>query len=193
MAASSIDRHDTHSTTAQTGSWSTKRIAITALFCAAAAICTLFIEFPLIPGVTWLKYDPSGVVALTASFAFGPAVGAVVSILPNLVHLATSSGIYGTIMAILATFSLVMPAALIYSRNRTLRGAIIGMAVGAIVSVAACMVGNLIVTPFYTGMPLESVIELIVPALLPFNVLKVVVNCVITGLIYKPVTKALAD
>ena len=77
--SSSSNRHDAHSTTEQGSGWSTKRIAITALFCAVAAICTLFLEFPILPGVTFLQYDPSAIVALIAGFAFGPATGAVVS------------------------------------------------------------------------------------------------------------------
>ena len=138
---SNATRHDTHSTTASSG-WSTRRIAITALFCAVAAICTLFIEFPIIPGVTFLKYDPSAIVALIAGFAFGPATGAIVSILPYLVHLATQSGIYGTFMAIIATLSLVLPASLVYQRNTTMRGAITGMVVGAVVCLVCCILAT---------------------------------------------------
>lgn len=193
MAASSLSRHDTHSTTDQGSGWSTKRIAVTALFCALAAIATLFLEFPIIPGVQWLQYDPSGIVALIAGFAFGPATGAVVSVLPYLVHLATASGIYGTVMAILATLSLVLPASLVYRRNTTLKGAIAGMAVGAVVCLAACNLGNLLITPFYAGMPVDAVVALIVPALLPFNLAKIAINCVVTALIYKPVSKALGN
>jgi riboflavin transporter FmnP len=115
----------------------------------------------------------------------------VVSVIPYLVHVATTSGVYGIIMAVLATFSLVMPASLIYRRQRTMRGAVLGLVVGGIVCLAACIVGNLIVTPFYTGMPLEAVIGLIVPALLPFNLIKIVANCVVFMLIMKPVFKAM--
>lgn len=190
--ATATSHHDTHSTTAQ-GGWSTKRIAVTALFCALAAVCTLFIEIPLLPGVPWLQYDPSGIVALVAGLAFGPAVGATVSIISYLPHIATASGFWGMVMAILATFSLVMPASLIYQKHTTMKGAIAGMVAGAIVSVLCCIVGNLIVTPIYAGMTTEQVAALIVPALLPFNVAKVLINCVVCGLIYKPVTKALAD
>lgn len=190
--ATATSHHDTHSTTAQ-GGWSTKRIAVTALFCALAAVCTLFIEIPLLPGVPWLQYDPSGIVALVAGLAFGPAVGATVSIISYLPHIATASGFWGMVMAMLATFSLVMPASLIYQKHTTMKGAIAGMVVGAIVSVLCCIVGNLIVTPIYAGMTTEQVAALIVPALLPFNVAKVLINCVVCGLIYKPVTKALAD
>lgn len=190
--ATATSHHDTHSTTAQ-GGWSTKRIAVTALFCALAAVCTLFIEIPLLPGVPWLQYDPSGIVALVAGLAFGPAVGATVSIISYLPHIATASGFWGMVMAMLATFSLVMPASLIYQKHTTMKGAIAGMVAGAIVSVLCCIVGNLIVTPIYAGMTTEQVAALIVPALLPFNVAKVLINCVVCGLIYKPVTKALTD
>ena len=139
-------RNASHSTHAASG-WDTRRIAVTALLCAMAAVCTLLLEFPILPGVTWLKYDPSGIVALIAGFAFGPATGAVVSVIPYLVHVATASGVYGMIMAILATFSLVMPASLIYRRQCTMRGAVLGLVVGGLVCLAACIVGNLIVTP----------------------------------------------
>lgn len=192
-STSSINRHDSHSTTAQANGWSTKRIAVTALFCALAAICTLFIQFPLLPAAPWLMYDPSGIVALVAGFAFGPAVAAVVSILPYLVHLGTSGGFYGMIMAMLATFALAVPAALVYRRNTTRKGSIIGMVVGAVICLVATIVANIFITPLYSGMPVDAVIALIVPVLIPFNVIKIAVNCVITALIYKPITKALAD
>jgi len=183
-------RRDAHSTTNSDG-WSTKRIAVTALFCAVAAISTLFIEFPILPGVTFLKYDPSAIAALIAGFAFGPSTGAVVSILPYLVHLATESGIYGTFMAIVATLSLVLPASIVYQRSTTMRGAITGLIIGGVVCLACCILANIVVTPIYMGAPREAVIEMIVPVLIPFNVLKIVINCVVTALVYKPISKAI--
>ncbi|MBQ9317463.1 MAG: ECF transporter S component [Atopobiaceae bacterium] len=192
MATISSSRHDTHATTA-TGGWSTKRIATTALFCAVAAIATLFLEFPILPGVTFLKYDPSAIVALVAGFAFGPSTGVLVSVLPYLVHLATQSGVYGALMAIIATLSLVLPASLVYQRNTSFKGAITGMVVGGVVCLAVVIAANIVITPLYMGAPRETVIGMIVPALLPFNLLKVVINCVVTALVYKPLSKALQD
>ena len=190
MAAEST-RHDTHSTTTG-GGWSTKRIAVTALFCAVSAICTLFIEFPIIPGVTFLKYDPSAIVAMIAGFAFGPATGAIVSIIPYLVHLATESGIYGCLMAIMACFTLVVPASIIYQRNTTFKGAIIGMVVGAVCCIVSALIANMIVTPIYMGATMEEVMAMI-PLLLIFNGVKILINCVITALVYKPISKALEN
>ena len=190
---SSTSRHDSHSTTAQGSGWSTKRIAITALFCAVAAISTLFLEFPILPGVTFLKYDPSAIVALIAGFAFGPATGVIVSTVSYLPHIATSSGIYGMIMAIIATLSLVLPASLVYKRNTTFKGALIGMAVGAVVCLACCIGANIVITPIFMGAPTQTVIDMIVPTLLPFNLVKIAINCAATALVYKPVTKALGN
>ena len=185
-------RRDAHSTTNSDG-WSTKRIAVTALFCAVAAISTLFIEFPILPGVTFLKYDPSAIAALIAGFAFGPSTGAVVSILPYLVHLATQSGMYGAFMAIVATLSLVLPASIVYQRKTSFAGAVAGMAIGAIICLVTVIVANIIVTPLYMGAPRETVIGMIVPVLLPFNVIKIAINCVVTALVYKPLSMALQD
>ena len=191
--SSSTNRHDAHSTTAQGSGWSTKRIAITALLCAVAAICTLFLEFPILPGVTFLKYDPSAIIALIAGFAFGPATGVVVSTVSYLPHIATQSGLYGMVMAIIATLSLVLPASLVYRRNTTFKGALIGMGIGAIVCLICCIAANIVITPIYMGAPTQTVIDMIVPALLPFNAAKIAINCVACALIYKPVTKALGN
>lgn len=191
-AANTSQRHDAHSTVEQ-GAWSTKRIAITALFCAVASVATLFVEFPLLPGVSFLKYDPSAIVALIAGFAFGPATGAVVSVIPYLPHLATSGGIYGMVMAIIATITLVLPASLIYQRNTSMKGAVVGLIVGAICSLIATILANLFITPLYMGAPREAVIAMIVPTLIPFNLIKLAINCVVCALIYKPVSKALGN
>jgi riboflavin transporter FmnP len=79
----------------------------------------------------------------------------------------------------------------VYQRNTSFRGAIIGMAIGAVVCLATVIIANIIVTPLYMGAPRETVIGMIVPVLLPFNVLKIALNCVITAFVYKPISKAL--
>ena len=162
-----------HSTgVADSGRWSTKRIAMYALFVALAMAVSL-IEFPIIPGVQWLKYDPSGIVCLVAVFAFGPSAAVIVSVL-GFVALALS-----------------VPASLIYRRNKTRKGALLGIVVGAIIALAAAIVGNIIVTPFYAHMTTAQVVALIIPALLPFNALKFTIHGVVTFLVYKPISNLL--
>ena len=72
-----------------------------------------------------------------------------------------------------------------------MRGAITGLVVGGVICLACCILANIVVTPIYMGAPREAVVAMIVPTLLPFNVLKIALNCVITALVYKPISKAL--
>lgn len=185
--AASTHSHDTHSTTAG-GSWSTRRIATTALFCALAFVLT-FVEFPIFPPAPWLMYDPSGIVAFVAALTFGPSTGAIVVILPWVLKTLFSFNPWGHLMAIVAGVALCVPAAIIVRRMGGTRGLAVGMIVGAVAALAACIVGNIIVTPLYTAMPTSEVIAMIVPVLLPFNALKIVINCVVTALIQKPVSQ----
>lgn len=190
IASESMTRPDSaHSTgVADSGRWSTKRIAMYALF-VALSMAVSFVEFPIVPGVEWLKYDPSGIVSLVAGFAYGPAAAVIVSVLGFLPHLFTNP--WGTLMAVLVALALSVPAALIYRRNKTRKGAVIGIIVGAIAALAVAIVGNMIVTPFYAHMTTAQVVALIVPALLPFNALKFTIHGVVTFLIYKPISNLL--
>ena len=188
--AASTHSHDTHSTTAG-GSWSTRRIATTALFCALAFVLT-FVEFPIFPPAPWLMYDPSGIVAFVAALTFGPSTGAIVVILPWVLKTLFSFNPWGHLMAIVAGVALCVPAAVISRRLGGTRGLVVGTLVGAAAALAACIVGNIIVTPLYTAMPTSEVIAMIVPVLLPFNALKIVINCVVTGLIQKPVSQMIS-
>lgn len=185
-SASSASTHATG--VADSGRWSTRRIAVYALF-VALSMAVSFIEFPLIPGVPWLKYDPSGIVCLVAGFAYGPAAAVLVSVLGFVPHVFADP--WGSLMAIAVALAMSVPAALIYHRLRTRRGALIGIIAGAVVALVVAIIGNLLVTPIYADMTVEQVAAMIVPALLPFNLAKLAVHGVVTFLIYKPISNLL--
>ena len=185
-SASSASTHATG--VADSGRWSTRRIAVYALF-VALSMAVSFIEFPLIPGVPWLKYDPSGIVCLVAGFAYGPAAAVLVSVLGFVPHVFADP--WGSLMAIAVALAMSVPAALVYRRLRTRRGALIGIIAGAVVALTVAIIGNLLVTPIYADMTVEQVAAMIVPALLPFNLAKLAVHGVVTFLIYKPISNLL--
>ena len=185
-SASSASTHATG--VADSGRWSTRRIAVYALF-VALSMAVSFIEFPLIPGVPWLKYDPSGIVCLVAGFAYGPAAAVLVSVLGFVPHVFADP--WGSLMAIAVALAMSVPAALVYRRLRTRRGALIGIIAGAVVALVVAIIGNLLVTPIYADMTVEQVAAMIIPALLPFNLAKLAVHGVVTFLIYKPISNLL--
>ncbi len=189
MAAnSSRMSHDTHSTTSSAGGWSTRKIAVTAFFCALSFVLT-YVEIPIFPPAAWLTYDPSGIVSFVAALAYGPAMGALVTVITWVMRLIFTFNPYGDLMAILATVTLVVPASIVYRRDPSTKSMVVGMVVGAVCSLAACIVGNIIVTPLYTAVSTADVIAMIVPILIPFNAIKIAINCVVTALVAKPVMK----
>lgn len=67
----------------------------------------------------------------------------------------------------------------------------IGLASGWLITVIVMLLWNYLVTPLYMGYPREAVVELLLPAFLPFNLLKGGLNASITFLLYKPIVTAL--
>ena len=172
---------------ANTNVWGTRQLVTMALMCAIGVVLS-FIEFPLLPGVTWLKCDVSSMPAMVCGFAFGPAAGFAVGAVEAVLHGLLMADFSGALMNIMVVAGLVIPSALVYKRIHSWRGAVIGLVVAVIAAVIMAILGNLIVTPMYLGVPLQAVIDMIIPILVPFNLLKGAINAVLTLVIYKSVS-----
>ena len=170
-----------------TNVWSTKQMVIMALMCAIGALLS-FVEFPLLPGVTWLKFDASNMPAMVVGFGFGPGAGVAVGIVIASIHGLLMADFTGALMNILCVTCFVLPAALMYHKKRTYPVAIAGLVLSIIAATLAAIVGNLILTPMWLGVPLDAVIAMIIPILIPFNLLKGLINAVLTLIIYKSIS-----
>lgn len=173
--------------TANTNIWSTRQLVTMALMCAIAALLS-FIEFPLLPGVTWLKFDASNMPAMVAGFAYGPAGGIAVGIITAIIHGLLMADFTGALMNIMVVACFVLPAALIYKKMHTFTGAIIGLVFSIIAGVIGAIIGNLLLTPSWLGVPFDAVVALIIPVLIPFNIIKGLINAVLTFIIYKSIS-----
>ena len=81
---------------------------------------------------------------LISSFAYGPLLGVFEIILKTLIKLPmTSSLCVGELGDMLYSFALIIPAALIYKKNRTFKGAAIGLAVGVLANLVMTSIVNL--------------------------------------------------
>ena len=173
----------------------TKKMTTIALLCALSYIAMFVSRFlpPLFAAFPFLKYDPKDAVIVIGGFLYGPATVFVISLAVSLIEMTTVSGthIIGCLMNIASTCAFACTASVIYQRFRSLRGGSACLALGTVCAVAAMMVLNYFLTPIYTGMPRETVASLLVPAILPFNIIKCVLNSALVMLIYKPVVKIL--
>ena len=166
-----------------------KRLTAVAMFCALAYVCTLVIHLP----VQFLTLDVKDSLIVLCSLLFGPMAGAVIALLVPLLEFITisSTGVYGLIMNVLSSLTFSLVAGVIYRYKRTITGAVIGL-ISAVFSVTAVMLlANLFITPHFMGAPREAVVALILPLLLPFNLVKAVLNAAIVLLLYKPLSQIL--
>jgi len=174
----------------------------------AVSFLLMFFDFsvPLMP--PFIKMDLSDMPALVTAFSIGPAGGATVCLIKNLLHLMrTSTGGVGELANLILSVAFVVPAGIIYARSKTRATALVSALAGAAISALVSLPANYFITyPFYMNfMPLEAILDayrLINPnirslpeALLKFNVPFTFVKCLfsvaITFLIYKKLSPVL--
>ncbi|HZK22044.1 MAG TPA: ECF transporter S component [Oscillospiraceae bacterium] len=158
-----------------------------------SAFAFMAVAFGRIPGVLFLSYEPKDVIITIGGFLFGPFASVLISVIVSFLEMVTisSTGIIGFFMNVLATCSFATTASLIYKKKRTIKGAAMGLLTGVITATAIMLLWNFIVTPIFMHIPREDVVKLLVPAILPFNLLKGGINTALTMLLYKPISSAL--
>ena len=168
----------------------TKKLTTIGMLCTLAYAATVVGRIPL---VLFLRYDPKDIIIVIGGFIFGPITSFAVTVIVSVVQMITVSGtgILGCIMNIISSCSFACTAAFIYKRKHKLSGAILGLFCGWVCQVASMMLWNYLIAPIYMGYPREAIVELLIPAFLPFNLIKGGLNTAVTMLIYKPVVIAL--
>lgn len=163
-----------------------------AMLAAISLALVLLIRIPF-PPAPFLVYDPADVPIIISGFAFGPLSGIAITVVVSFVQafFLAGDGIIGFFMHVVATGSYVLVAGLIYRGHKTKKMAVAALVAGTITWVITMIGWNLIVTPFYMGVPVKAVIAMILPILLPFNLLKAGINSIIIFLIYKPIARLL--
>lgn len=169
---------------------SVKKLVLLAML---AAVSYMIVALVRVPVVLFLKYEPKDVVITIGGFLLGPLASFVVSAVVSLLEMVTVSetGPIGCLMNLLSTCAFSCTAAFIYKHKRTLGGAVAGLAVGSMLMVAVMLLWNWLVTPLYMGVERYVVESLLLPAFLPFNLLKAGLNSAFVLFLYKPLVTAL--
>ena len=165
-----------------------------AMFAALSIVLVVLIHFPFpfLPGAQFLEYDPADVPILIGTFAFGPVAGLLLTLVVSLVQgltVSAGSGPWGILMHFVATGSMAAVAGLIYKKFHSFKGAIAALAFGALTMTVVMIPLNLLITPIYTGASVQIVAGMLLPAIIPFNAIKSVINCLITFIVYKHITR----
>ncbi len=167
----------------------TTKLVKMGMLSAISLVLVLLIRIPF-PPAPFLVYDPADIPILISGFAFGPLAGLMIAGVVSFLQAFAlgGDGILGFLMHIIATGSFVIVSGLIYKKSHTRKGAVIALVLGSLVSIGFMIGWNLIITPIYMGVPRVAVIAMIIPVLLPFNLLKCVVNSLVTFILYKRIS-----
>ena len=184
--------------------FSTSNLTRMALLAAMASVLFL-VEIPV---VAFYKLDLSNVPVLLGAFAMGPVPGLIILGLKSLIGLlhSSSAGV-GELADFIMGAALVIPAGLLYHREKTRKNALLGMAAGTVCMIAVSVMANkFIMLPFYMGayhMDMQGILnyagvagidsewKLLLLITGPFTLLKGVVLSLVTGAIYKPLSPLL--
>ncbi len=168
----------------------TQQLTRLAIFAAMAYIVMLVGRVPV---YQFLSYDPKDVILTIAGFAFGPIAAVSVTVVVSLIEMLvnSSTGIIGFIMNVIASCGFACVAAAVYKKTHSLKGAVIGLALGCVAMTLLMLLWNYLITPFYMGIPRADVASLLIPVFLPFNLLKSAINSGFVLLLYKPVRRIL--
>ena len=170
-----------------TNRWSTKQLVTMALMCAIAILLS-FVEFPIIPAASFLKLDVALVPSTVVGFAYGPGPGVLVGIVCAVAHATITGNWVGALMNSIMAVAFILPATAIYARSRTFKNAMIGLVVSIVVLVVTAVIANLVIDPIFYGYPFDAVLGLVVPAIIPFNIIKGVVVSLLTAIVYKSIS-----
>ena len=184
-------------------SFDTKKMVSVALLSATAFVFMTYVKFP-VKYLGFLEFEVSDVPAVIGGLAYGPLVGVAIVLLKNLLHLfITSTAGVGELANFLVMAAYVVPIAALRKRNNKVIGFVAGT-VGLIV--VGVLVNTFITVPFYlkvfggemvynmvgaTIPSIDSVWELVLIGITPFNLVKGIVVSLVGYYAWKAFRKVL--
>ena len=191
------------------GGLNTKQMALCGLMGGLCAALMMF-RFPLPFMPPFLSFDFAGLVEMIGGFTMGPLAAVAIILVKVLIQAltqGTSSAWTGEIQNIILSCAYVLPAVLIYNRNKSKKTALFGMITGTILCAIVAIFTNLyIIIPFYasfSGLTLDKILamcmavnpllsnkwSLALLGIVPFNLIKNGILSLLTFLVYKKISR----
>jgi riboflavin transporter FmnP len=156
-------------------------LALTGMLAAAGYVLQLF-EFPLLPAAAFLKFDFGDVAVAVAGWAMGPAAAVLTAVVKGILWALIGRGTDGWVGAGMNTITVIafaLPIALL-ARSRKSWVMVVAVVLSVPVMTAVMAGVNLVVDPAYFKLPLAAVKTMVATAIIPFNLLRGVINGVAT-------------
>lgn len=173
------------------------RIAYMALFTALSFVLYLpWLEFYIIPAVSFLKVDFSNTFVLIAGFSLGPVAGIIVSVLKEVLHIISgfsSTGGVGELANIIVTLPFILIPTIGYKYKKGIKWVLIFIALGCLAQVIWSFPVNWLLNfPVFIGfnweLGMSAYIKVWYWAML-FNLVKCVMIAAASMLLYKQISR----
>ena len=181
-----------------------KNMVLVSILGAISGVLMLF-KFPLPIAPTFMKMDFSDSVLIIGGFLTGPVYSLIMIFIKWIVKLiitSTSTAYAGELSGLILNISFILPMSYFYSKNKTKKTAIILMIIFSITTSLVAIFtnvymifplyglsGNAIVGPFKVLFPfVDSVWQVMLISILPFNLMKIAINSIIALVLYKKVS-----
>ena len=184
----------------------TREITMIGIQSALTVILYYFLKFNLPFFPPWLDIQFSELPALITTFAYGPYAGSLVILVRFIMKLPASitAGV-GEAADLILGVALVVITGYIYSKHRTIKGALVGVSIGVgFCTVLACVLNWLVLIPAYVHLAHFSMEALagmmkylgnvtvdnfmlfyIFAGVLPFNIFRYILVALLTFVLYK--------
>lgn len=168
----------------------TKKTVTLAMLAAVSVILATFIRIPF-PGAPFLEYDFADVSIIIASLLFGPVSGIILTIVVSVLQgltVSASSGFVGIAMHIFSTgmYAIIVG---VFKGDRSFKRVVTAVTMGALAMTVIMIPLNMIFTPLFMGQPFEAVKSMLLPIIIPFNLIKSVINGIVAVIVYFIVKK----
>jgi len=191
---------------------SVKQMTLVGVMSSISVILYYFIKTPIPFFPPWLDLQVSEIPALITGFAYGPYAGVLVIFVRFIIKLpATMTAGVGELADLILSATLVLISSIVYSKRRTIKGALTGTIIGVCsCTILSIFVNWFILIPAYINIaefPLPALVNMLntevqklldvtitesnfmfyylVVGVLPFNFIRYVVVAVLTFLLYK--------
>lgn len=167
----------------------TQQLVVLGMLSAVAYLLMAMVKFPILPGAPFLKYDPSDAAALLAGILYGPISGIAVVAIKDALFLGRNP--FGIAADFIAAATFVGMTAWAYARgsgkaaSRLLWAAVAGIAVRVVVMIPA----NFVILQLQFGMSPDRVARMLLPAIIPFNALKGLMNALLALVVAVPLMR----
>lgn len=170
-------------------------INYSALFSIIAFIFSYLIKVP----VVFLTYDPKDVVIVLGGLILGIKPVIIIAIVTSFLDMITSASgadIIGFIMNSFSSLAFSIPVVLIYKRDYEIEKPeilLLGLIISSLSQVFIMVIFNFFVIPTYMGISIEDIKSMLFTLIIPFNLIKALVNSAFIFILYKPFKKILKN